>query len=182
MQPSPRAGILPQNGKLSGKSEATAQIQENIAKLAILNDESEILTIIATFRNGWDTQTADLILAEISRIDEMVNSLDREWIKSEKILNFLKKHDFEKTGFDISNYPDVFPDVSKKGEKPGFYPSGRYELFIEELQAQLYTILDSIDALIYVADMETYEILYLNKQGRYIFGNILGQKCCLFPE
>ena len=124
-----------------------------------------------------DTQTADLILAEISRIDEMVNSLDREWIKSEKILNFLKKHDFEKTGFDISNYPDVFPDVSKKGEKPGFYPSGRYELFIEELQAQLYTILDSIDALIYVADMETYEILYLNKQGRYIFGNILGQKC-----
>jgi len=161
------------------KDEAAAQIQENIAKLAILNDGiRNPLTIIATFTEmAADTQIADLILAEISRIDEMVNSLDREWIKSEKILNFLKKHDFEKTGFDISNYPDVFPDVSKKGEKPGFYPSGRYELFIEELQAQLYTILDSIDALIYVADMETYEILYLNKQGRYIFGNILGQKC-----
>jgi len=161
------------------KDEAAAQIQENIAKLAILNDGiRNPLTIIATFTEmAADTQTADLILAEISRIDEMVNSLDREWIKSEKILNFLKKHDFEKTGFDINKYPDVLPDIHQNGEKSGFSPSGRYELFIEELQAQLYTILDSIDALIYVADMETYEILYLNKQGRYIFGNILGQKC-----
>jgi PAS domain S-box-containing protein len=69
------------------KDEAAAQIQENIAKLAILNDGiRNPLTIIATFTEmAADTQIADLILAEISRIDEMVNSLDREWIKSEKI-------------------------------------------------------------------------------------------------
>jgi len=87
------------------KDEAAAQIQENIAKLAILNDGiRNPLTIIATFTEmAADTQTADLILAEISRIDEMVNSLDREWIKSEKILNFLKKHDFEKTGLTSVN-------------------------------------------------------------------------------
>ena len=161
------------------KDAAAAQIQENIAKLAILNDGiRNPLTIIATFTEiAADTKTADLILAEISRIDEMVSSLDREWIKSEKILNFLKKHDFENTGFDIRNYPEIFPDEPLTDRRSGFHPSSGYELFIEELQAQLYTILDSIDALIYVADMETYEILYLNKQGRYIFGNILGQKC-----
>jgi PAS domain S-box-containing protein len=161
------------------KDAAAAQIQENIAKLAILNDGiRNPLTIIATFTElSADTKTADLILAEISRIDEMVNSLDREWIKSEKILNFLKKHDFENTGFDVRNYPDIFPEEPRTDRRSGFYPSSGYELFIEELQAQLYTILDSIDALIYVADIETYEILYLNKQGRYIFGNILGQKC-----
>ncbi|WP_324475158.1 PAS domain S-box protein, partial [Methanospirillum sp.] len=160
------------------KDEAAAQIQENIAKLAILNDGiRNPLSIIATYiEMTSDKQVADIILGEIRRIDEMVTSLDQEWIKSEKILNFLKKHDFESTGFDIHTNQDPFADEFLKKQRESF-SSSRYEVFIEELQAQLYTILDSIDALIYVADMENYEILYLNKQGRYLYGNILGQKC-----
>lgn len=57
------------------------------------------------------------------------------------------------------------------------YSLSKNGLFIEEIQAQLYTILDSINALIYVADMETYDLLYINKTGRRIFGDIIGKKC-----
>ena len=39
------------------------------------------------------------------------------------------------------------------------------------------TILDSIDALVYVADMDTYELIFTNKYGRDIWGNIQGETC-----
>ncbi len=39
------------------------------------------------------------------------------------------------------------------------------------------TILDSIDALVYVSDMDTYELLFVNKYGRDIWGDIQGQIC-----
>lgn len=40
------------------------------------------------------------------------------------------------------------------------------------------TVLDGIDGLIYVADMENYELLFVNKYGRDIFGeNLIGRVC-----
>ncbi len=40
------------------------------------------------------------------------------------------------------------------------------------------TVLDGIDELIYVADMENYELLFVNKYGRDIFGeNLIGRVC-----
>ena len=39
------------------------------------------------------------------------------------------------------------------------------------------TILDSIDALVYVADMDTYELIFINKYGRDIWGDIQGKIC-----
>ncbi len=38
-------------------------------------------------------------------------------------------------------------------------------------------VLDSIDAFVYVADMETHEILFVNKHIRDLWGNVLGKKC-----
>lgn len=38
------------------------------------------------------------------------------------------------------------------------------------------TILNSLDALVYVADMQTYELLYLNDYGKAVWGNA-GGKC-----
>ena len=49
-----------------------------------------------------------------------------------------------------------------------------------ELQAsadRFQRVMDSIDSLVYVADMETYEILFLNKYGRNIWGDITGKVC-----
>jgi PAS domain S-box-containing protein len=39
------------------------------------------------------------------------------------------------------------------------------------------TVLDSIEAIIYVSDMETYKILYLNRYARSVFGDIDGKVC-----
>jgi len=39
------------------------------------------------------------------------------------------------------------------------------------------TILDSIDALVYVADMDTYELIFANEYGRKIWGNMQGKTC-----
>lgn len=38
-------------------------------------------------------------------------------------------------------------------------------------------ILDSIEAVVYIADMETHEILYINKYTSDLFGDIVGKKC-----
>jgi signal transduction histidine kinase/ActR/RegA family two-component response regulator len=39
------------------------------------------------------------------------------------------------------------------------------------------TVLDSLDSLVYVADMDTYELLYINKYGREKWGKISGRIC-----
>ncbi len=41
----------------------------------------------------------------------------------------------------------------------------------------LSSILDNIDVLVYVADLETYEVLYINKYSQKIFGDIKGKIC-----
>jgi diguanylate cyclase (GGDEF)-like protein len=51
---------------------------------------------------------------------------------------------------------------------------------IEDLDVTLSsisTILDSIDAVVYVSDMETYELIYINKYGRDIWGEPNGRRC-----
>lgn len=47
----------------------------------------------------------------------------------------------------------------------------------EEKMAILATVLDSLDALVYVADMKTYELLFLNKYALKIVGDVNGKRC-----
>lgn len=42
---------------------------------------------------------------------------------------------------------------------------------------RLITILDSIDSIIYAADMETYELLFINSSGQKKWGHMAGKKC-----
>ena len=39
------------------------------------------------------------------------------------------------------------------------------------------TVMDGLDALVYVVDMKTYDLLFLNKYGKDIWGEIEGQTC-----
>ncbi|HDH28892.1 MAG TPA: PAS domain-containing protein, partial [Euryarchaeota archaeon] len=41
----------------------------------------------------------------------------------------------------------------------------------------LLTVLDSLDAAVYVADMDSYEILFVNKYLSKIFGDVVGKIC-----
>jgi signal transduction histidine kinase len=42
---------------------------------------------------------------------------------------------------------------------------------------RLTNVLDSLDSLVYVADLDSYELLFINKYGREMFGDLRGQKC-----
>lgn len=48
---------------------------------------------------------------------------------------------------------------------------------LRESQARLLTILDSMEAIVYVADMKTYEVIFVNKYVRDLFGEIEGKIC-----
>jgi PAS domain S-box-containing protein len=48
---------------------------------------------------------------------------------------------------------------------------------IRESHQRLLTILDGINALVYVTDMQTYELLFVNKFGRDVWGDIAGKIC-----
>ncbi|PWR69522.1 PAS domain S-box protein [Methanospirillum stamsii] len=74
---------------------AIEKINENIAKLAILNDGiRNPLSIMLCLLDMIDTkEIREKIHDEIIRIDQMVTNFDIEWIKSEKVLSFLRKHE-----------------------------------------------------------------------------------------
>ncbi|MFH0968019.1 MAG: PAS domain S-box protein, partial [Methanobacteriota archaeon] len=157
------------------------QIQKNLAQLSILNDEiRSSLSLILTCTDMIDDKAVTtLIEDQIRRIDKMVSQLDKRWIESEKVLDMIRKnyqiHISPYQNQDGSHVPDTryqsdHPDVTN-GSTAAFSP------LHQEIEAELYTILDSIDAIIYVADLTTHELLYLNKPGRSIFGDYAGKFC-----
>ncbi|HWQ67817.1 MAG TPA: PAS domain S-box protein [Methanospirillum sp.] len=163
------------------KDAALVQIQQNLAYLAILNDEiRNPLTIIVTYADMLDDpQIVDQITIQAGRIDELVNQLDRRWVQSEKVLNAIRKHYQIHAGRLSPSESLKEDDIALSGslprqEEPLEKTDG---ILIEEVQAQLYTILNSIDSLVYVADMQTDQILFMNGQGRAVFGDIVGQNC-----
>jgi diguanylate cyclase (GGDEF)-like protein/PAS domain S-box-containing protein len=48
---------------------------------------------------------------------------------------------------------------------------------LEAARQRLLTVLDSIDAMVYVIDLESYKLLFLNKYALDIFGDITGAIC-----
>jgi hypothetical protein len=47
----------------------------------------------------------------------------------------------------------------------------------KETHERLATVLDGLDAIVYVSDLKTYELLFVNKCVNDIFGDIVGQPC-----
>lgn len=48
---------------------------------------------------------------------------------------------------------------------------------LKETHARLLTVLDGLNATVYVIDIETYEVLYINRYMKDLFGDITGEKC-----
>ncbi len=48
---------------------------------------------------------------------------------------------------------------------------------LEKSHEQTMTILDKINALVYAVDMQTFELLFINKYGRDIYGDVVGKTC-----
>jgi signal transduction histidine kinase/CHASE1-domain containing sensor protein/CheY-like chemotaxis protein len=63
---------------------------------------------------------------------------------------------------------DLSDDISKRK---------KIEEHLLDAHKRLLTILDGIDSLIYVADMDSYELLFVNKYGRDLWGDMQGNLC-----
>ena len=48
---------------------------------------------------------------------------------------------------------------------------------LRENEARFRLLMDSLDAFVYVADMNTYEVLFINEYGKKILGDITGKIC-----
>ncbi|OQX77084.1 MAG: hypothetical protein B6D64_08805 [Bacteroidetes bacterium 4484_276] len=53
----------------------------------------------------------------------------------------------------------------------------RKQVLLENENKRFHATMDSIDAVVYVADMQTHELLFLNKYGKKYWGDKIGQKC-----
>lgn len=51
------------------------------------------------------------------------------------------------------------------------------EAAIRESEERFATVVDSLDDLVYVADMQTHELLFMNRAGREVFGDGIGKPC-----
>ena len=153
---------------------ALEQVKQNLAQLAILNDGiRNPLTVITLYADFLaDKDLADKFLFQAREIDAIVHQLDVRWLESDKILAYLRKH--HKVSIDSSS---PYPDEKIASVPPVAQPGSKSPVMVEEVQAGLYTILDSIDAIVYVADMYTHTLLFMNRQGRILFGNRPGKKC-----
>jgi PAS domain S-box-containing protein len=72
---------------------AICQIDLNIQQFAILNDQiRNPLTILMMMIDECDTEIGGKMIEQISRIDKLVDQLDRGLIESDKVQSFLRKH------------------------------------------------------------------------------------------
>ncbi|HEX7413328.1 MAG TPA: PocR ligand-binding domain-containing protein [Bacteroidia bacterium] len=53
----------------------------------------------------------------------------------------------------------------------------RAEQVLKEENKRFQTTMNAIDSVVYVADMDTHEILFINKYVKEVFGDITGKKC-----
>lgn len=83
----------------------------------------------------------------------------------------------------VEGFNEMLAHVQERDKELEQHRSGLEELILlrtYELDAAINrfaTVLNSIDSLIYVADMETHEVLFLNQAGKEVFGDVVGQLC-----
>ncbi len=162
------------------KDAALVQIQKNLAQLAVLNDEiRNPLAVIMGYVDLYeDKEYEGEIVEQVQRVNDIVTNLDKRWIQSEKVLNAIRKHyNLFVPGSETESGQLLLDQLDELSDEITEQAASGSPLLPEEIQAELYMILDSIDAVIYVADMETYDLLYLNNRGRMLYGDIAGRKC-----
>ncbi len=75
------------------RREAFRQIDRNLEQLAILNDEiRNPLQVIVALAGMDGSEFAEKILTQAYEIDGIITELDRGWLESEKVREYLRKH------------------------------------------------------------------------------------------
>lgn len=102
---------------ISRQKEALIQIERNIHQLALLNDQiRNPLSVIVAIADSIEETAGDKILFHALEITKIISLLDKDWMESAKIHNFLTKHYHLNAGYDIERYNN--PITMNRGE-PG---------------------------------------------------------------
>jgi len=74
------------------RGEALSRIEDNLERMAILNDEiRNPLSIIVGLADMKCEDAAKEIIEQVEKIDHIINLLDRGWLRSKKVHEFLRK-------------------------------------------------------------------------------------------
>jgi len=150
----------------------------------ILDDQGEsvdyrFLEVNPAFEDMTGLKGADIVGKTVRQV---LPDTEQDWIESfgrvaltgepisfERYSRELQKH-FHVSAFRSApqQFACIFADITDRK---------RAEEDAKAAHQRLLTVLDSINALIYVADMQTHEILFLNKYGQSDFGEAVGRKC-----
>ncbi len=142
-------------------------IQCNRAMLAVVDKpESEIIG-----KHCWEVVHGSSSPIENCPRRRVKESLRRQTTRIEleqRHFEVAMDPQFDESG-SISGYIHIMSDITDRLQS---------EAALQEARHTLVTILDSIDATIYVADMENHEVLFMNRYMKETFaGDFTGQKC-----
>lgn len=121
----------------------------------------------------------DLVFTPDSEVEKMYSyvHVEGETLTAETVNASLR-------GREVVLWGKASPLYNSRGEKVGAIESirdvtdrKRIEQSLRESLETLRAVMDSIDAGIYVADMQTHEVLFINKYVREDLGEITGKKC-----
>lgn len=94
------------------QEEAFAQIERNFAQLAVLNDRiRNPLTAIVGLAGMTESSLSRAVIRHAREIDDIVTHLDKRWLESEAVLDFLRKHygaEGERPGSSLSESKNEF--------------------------------------------------------------------------
>lgn len=157
-----------------------------------------------TVQNGWayhktitnaEGKPVNYIFLEVNEAFEELTGLKSEFIIGKPITEVFS-HDDQTLQCWINRFGNVsltgrsitfegyletmntWYSVSASSPERGFFITV-YENISERKESfeRFRTVLDGLESLVYVADMETYELLFINKYGRDIWGDINGKMC-----
>jgi len=112
------------------------------------DEHGDVTGVLATARDITDHKKAEEELREHgSRLGKLVEERTAELIKTTTLMR------------------QEFTERTQAEER------------LKEAHSELINILDGLNAVVYVIDMNTYEVLYINKCMRDLFGDVEGEKC-----
>lgn len=164
------------------------QLFENFGDAVFIADASTGMIVDANLRaqhlSGYDLDT--LLTMHQTQLHPAVSAekTQRDFDLAVEGMVVLKEHLLlNATGLEIPveiNAAGVFEAGGKR------FLIGMFRDITERLRAEdqnrqsrkrLRMVLDSIDALVYISDIKSHEILFINEYGRNTWGNVVGRKC-----
>ena len=131
-------------------------------------------------RQPWDLITSDYTMPHFSALDALAilqeSGLDLPFIVvsgkigEDQAVAAMKAgaHDYVMK----NNLSRLVPAIERELREAEDRRKGRQaELALKNQFSQISTIFDSMNAIVYVADLETYELLYMNRYGIQLFGD-----------